>query len=100
MLAGVKDGHPGASAASRAERGTTGMNDPLSAIIWQVAVAVSILLAFGLAIGIGRRSKLWLRRRFRTSAGVAGLSAVGVGIGAFVVLTVLFGFVMDQTVSF
>ena len=75
------------------------MSDPLIAILWQVAVAASILLAFGLAIGIGRRSRSWLRRRFRASPGVAGFSAVGVGIGAFVVLSVLFGFVMDQAVS-
>jgi uncharacterized protein involved in cysteine biosynthesis len=66
-------------------------------LFWQVMVFVLLGLAGGLAVWLARRYRRWLARRLAPLPKWAGLSSLGIGLLAFVVLAVVFGFFLDQS---
>ena len=73
------------------------MDGYLGEIFWQILVVGLIFLALVMAISIARRYGRWLRQRSANTPKWLTLSVWGVGLGAFLFLAVLFGFVMDRS---
>ncbi len=73
------------------------MDTNLGDILWQFAVVALIILAATIGVWAGRR----YRRRLGQGAGEspkwATAAAWALGLGVFVVLAVVFGFVLDLT---
>ena len=73
------------------------MDTNLGDILWQFAVVALIILAAAIGVWAGRR----YRRRLAQGAGEspkwAAAAAWALGLGVFVVLAVVFGFILDLT---
>ena len=69
----------------------------LDELAWQIMVFVLLGLAAVLAVWLARRYRRWLARRLAPQPKWAGPSSWGVGLLAFVVLAVVFGFFLDQS---
>ncbi len=69
----------------------------LDELAWQIMVFVLLGLAAGLAVWLTRHYRRWLARRLAPLPKWAGLSSLGFGLLAFVVLAVVFGFFLDQS---
>lgn len=69
----------------------------LDELFWQIMVFVMVALAAVLAVGLAKRYRRWLARRYSPLPKWVGPSAWGLGLLLFVVLAVAFGFVMDQS---
>ena len=69
----------------------------LDELAWQIMVFVLLGLAAGLAVWLARHYRRWLARRFASLPKWAGHSSWCIGLLAFVVLAVVFGFFLDQS---
>ncbi len=76
------------------------MESNLGQIFWQFMVFGLILVSGFAAFWGAKRYRRWLGRRFAKPPKWGTIASVGVGLGLFVLIAVLFGFVIDQARAF